>query len=694
MPGMATHILGGTMYYSSLGNDNYQITLVLYRDCGPGNTNNTALDNPAPIGIYNSNGTLVQTTQFYLPGEVTMPVVVDNPCLSAPPDICTKMGTYTGTVHLPAGNGDYTVAYQRCCRSPGVVNLMNAGEQGMTCTVTIPDPAAHGPNSSPTFDHDPPMVLCLGQTTVLEQSATDADGDSLVYALCSPLQGGDNFLNIAPNPPFPPPYDAVIWGGGYSEQDQVNSTPAMTYNSVTGDLTVHPSMLGNFSVGMCVSEYRDGVLLGTITRDFRFLVVACEQGIISSFAEQGDLCNGLTVQMENQSAGADSYHWDFGVPGTDSDTSNAVNPSFTYTSAGSYTISLIANPDWPCADTSTQVFTVQEPLEISFTPPPILCLDQLPVELLAEGNFTNDASLEWDVGTGVSPDPYGVTVVVGWSQLGGHAVTVQVEENGCTASHTDSVVIHPPPEPAFTVDAAGCAPASPVFINNSTAWAPMEYLWDFGDGTTSTDSLPVHEFTAPGHYTISLTATTTQGCIASRTVAVSDALEVWPKPVARFSALPTTTSIMAPEITFTDHSIGANQLDFLVEGIHYHDSTFTHRYSDAGWYQPLLTVTNSYGCTDTISQRIAIDDHLFFAPNAFTPNGDGDNEVWAPSVLGARLYTLEIYDRWGHLVFWTNDPNEGWDGAGHMQGTYTYRARLSEWGVLDVEYTGSFSLLR
>ncbi|HRN37921.1 MAG TPA: hypothetical protein PLL18_13535, partial [Flavobacteriales bacterium] len=184
MPCWATHILGGEMYYTYLGNDNYQVTLRLYRDCGPDNTNNASLDLTAAIGIFNSAGVLINTVSFILPSETTMPVVVDNPCLTAPPSICTRQGIYTGTIHLPSGTGGYTLAYQRCCRSPALVNLLNnPSQQGMTCTVQIPDISISGPNSTPVFDDDPPMVLCLNQTMALEQLATDPDGDSLAYAL-------------------------------------------------------------------------------------------------------------------------------------------------------------------------------------------------------------------------------------------------------------------------------------------------------------------------------------------------------------------------------------------------------------------------------------------------------------------------------------------------------------------------------
>lgn len=690
----ATHILGGEMYYTYLGNDDYQVTLRLYRDCGPDNVNNTALDATAIIGIFNSSGVLLNTVTFYLPMEVNMPVSTDNPCLTAPPSICTRQGVYTGVIHLPSGTGGYTLAYQRCCRSPAMVNLLNPGQQGMTCTVQVPDPDITGANSSPSFDDDPPMVLCLDQTTALTQLATDPDGDSLAYAMCDPLQGGDNLFNVIPNPPSNPPYTPVVWGAGYSTTNQLASNPPVDFGVENGVLTMHPTTIGNFAVSLCVSEYRNGVLISTVIRDFRFLVVACAQAIISGFAEQQDHCNGLGVQMDNQSTGANSYLWDFGVTGSFTDTTSTADPAFTFPAPGSYTVSLIANPGWPCADTAYHTWTVHDPVQVAFTPPPVQCADQMPVLLAASGNYGPSTTFQWDIGTGVAPDLNSPIVHASWSTLGSQVVTVSVDEDGCTASYTDTVRIFPLPEPLFAMDTSACNPLAVQFNNTSTAWTPLQFLWQFGDGTTSTDSLPQHTYTTPGTYDVSLTVATDTGCIAARTRTLPGAIRVWPQPVAAFSALPTVTTVLYPKVAFSDHSSDGAQWDFLVEGIHYDTTDFIHTFSDAGWYSALLTVSSSQGCTDTATVRVFIGDHLFFAPSAFSPNGDGHNEVWKPSVKGARHYQLDIFDRWGHLVFSTTDPSKGWDGKDAMPGIFSFKAWLTEYGPLEREYNGSFVLIR
>ncbi|MBK8583655.1 MAG: PKD domain-containing protein [Flavobacteriales bacterium] len=695
LQGFATHILGGEMSYTYLGNDDYFVTLTLYRDCGPDNVNNTALDFQAAIGIFNSSGSLVNTVHFDLPGELNVPVVVINPCLAAPPSICAKMGIYSGTIHLPSGTGGYTLTYQRCCRSPVVTNITNTPAQGMTVTVQVPDPDITGANNSPAFQYDPPTVLCLDQTFVLDQLAVDPDGDSLAYSMCSPLQGGDDLFNAMPDPPLAPPYNPIVWAPGFSTSNQLNSTPPAVFANNDGFLTVHPTTIGSFAVSLCVSEFRNGVLLNTLVRDFRFLVVPCAQAIVSDFMEQQATCDGLQVQFHNESTGTSEYLWDFGVTGSTADTSSATDPNFTFPAPGSYTVTLITGASLACSDTSTHVFTVHDPVSVAFTPPPILCADDLPYPMVAFGNFGPSATVTWNFGDGISPFPDSANTTVDFPEMGSHAVSISVTEDGCTASFADSVRVFPLPTAEFTLDTtAGCIPFTPVFTNTSTAWTPMEYLWYFGDGTSSTDSIPEKTYGAPGIFDVSLTTTTSAGCIASVTQLQPGLVQIWPQPEASAIASPVVTTVLFPDVQFTDNSIDATTWDYFLEGIHYDTPNFMHTFTAAGWQTAYLTVTSGHGCFDTTSVRVFIGDHLFFAPSAFSPNGDDFNETWKPSVLGAREYQLDVFDRWGREVFSTTDPNAGWDGKNAMPGMYSYKAWLTEYGPLEKEYNGSFVLIR
>jgi gliding motility-associated-like protein len=152
--------------------------------------------------------------------------------------------------------------------------------------------------------------------------------------------------------------------------------------------------------------------------------------------------------------------------------------------------------------------------------------------------------------------------------------------------------------------------------------------------------------------------------------------------------------ILDPVVTINDASVNAVSWSFALDGVLYDLPSFTHTFSDGGVFPVELTVTSGPGCEDKASITVVVRDHLFYAPNSFTPNGDELNDAWVPQVFGARLYDLVIYDRWGQVVFHTTDPKEGWDGGEQVQGAYSYAVQLAEFGPLDRRYTGVITLIR
>lgn len=696
--GMAkgTHLIGGELYYTSLGSDVYEITLKVYRDCNPANnTNNQGFDPVVSVAAYTTGGSFVDSIQIAQGAVSMVPPVGNDPCSTPPASICVEQCVYTGTMFLPAGVGGYVLSYQRCCRSPIVQNLFQPNTQGLTCTVAVPEVALVGANSSPRFTSLPPIALCLGQNIVMANPATDPDGDQLVYDLAAPFTGGSTITPI-PLPPGPPPYNSVSWNTGYSVANMIDATPALAVDPDNGTITLTPTLLGSYVVGLRVSEYRDGVQLSQVVRDVRFDVVPCTTLLNSIIADQqaSSICSGLTMDFENNSTNSSFYHWDFGVPGALTDTSAEDEPTFTYPQAGTYTVTLIANPGWPCADTSTNTFAVANPVTVAFDPPPITCIDEQPVTLSAYGDFTAAANVHWDLGSGSSPNVDQHTAHATFTGLGAHAVQVTVEENGCSAAFTDSVILYPRPVPRFTADSAGCLPYNAQFTDSSDAWTSLRYAWEFGDGGTSTERNPQHTYTDAGYYNVRLTIMSDSGCIATESLFKPALVQVWPQPHAAFMVEPSVTTVLEPTVTITDFSSGTYAWDFEVEGQHFDSTRFTYTFPDAGWYIVHLTATSGLGCSDTTSVPVFVGGHLFYAPTACTPNADGMNDLWKPSVIGARKYKLDVFDRWGNTVFSTTDTEEAWDPAVYPVGIYAYKAWLTEWGPLEKEYNGSFVLVR
>ncbi len=691
---MATHILGGELYYVHQGGDSYLFTLKLYRDCGPNNGNGTGFDAQAELGVFDAAGNYLFSEFVPFPGSSPVPVVLNNPCLTAPPGLCVEQAFYSAVLDLPAQPGGYVVSYQRCCRTPIILNLANPGDEGLTCTVGVPDITLTGANSSPAFNGFPPVALCVGQNMVFDHSATDPDGDQLVYELCTPLTGGDP-INPLPSPPAGPPYTPVGWAIGYSQNYQMDANPPLAIDPVSGQLTVTPAQVGSYVVGVRVKEFRNGVQLSEVRRDFRFDAVACAVNISSSIQQQQTLCDGLQVDMVNQSVGGNSYFWDFGDPNTLSDTSSLFAPSYTYGDTGQFNVMLVVNPGWPCGDTSYASFQVYLPLEPVFASPPVQCLGAGPVQLEAIGNFTVQADVVWDLGPGAAPAQLtGAVVGAGFVQPGEQVVTVTVTEHGCMDAYTDTVVVHPPPVPAFQVDTMGCLPLEVRFNNQSSAWTPMSFLWDLGDGGQSTDSVPVHVYTVEGQYDVTLTVMTSTGCVDTVSLTAPSVVMVWDPPVAGLYTGTPVVDVFDPLVTINDASVNADTWSYTVDGTTYTDAAFTHLFSDAGSFEVVQVVTSGLGCRDTSSIRVIVTGSLFHAPNSFTPDGDGVNDTWMPVVFGAREYELSIFDRWGTRIFHTFDAQAGWDGADVPVGVYTYKVRLAEQGPERYEHIGSITLVR
>ncbi|MBL0288377.1 MAG: hypothetical protein IPQ19_13490 [Bacteroidetes bacterium] len=129
-------------------------------------------------------------------------------------------------------------------------------------------------NSNPVFTNFPPVVICANKPIIFDHSAIDRDGDSLVYKLCKPFEGGSQF---DPSGDFPvsPPFIEVDFASPYSLQNILGGIP-LVINSKTGLLSGTPNTIGQFVVGVCVSEFRNGIFIGETKRDFQFNVADCQ----------------------------------------------------------------------------------------------------------------------------------------------------------------------------------------------------------------------------------------------------------------------------------------------------------------------------------------------------------------------------------------------------------------------------------
>ncbi|PKR82124.1 hypothetical protein CW751_01950 [Brumimicrobium salinarum] len=703
----ASHIVGGEMYYDCLGNNQYRVTIKIYRDC---NSNGAEYDNPLLLGVFKKEDySRVKTETISYPGSEILPVIFSNPCVSPPSDICVQEAIYTKTITLPPLEEGYILTYERCCRGPDIVNLYNPGNQGLTLLTEIPGTnSGISCNSSPRFTNYPPLLLCNNEPLIFDHSATDPDGDELVYELSTPLHGGSTF-DPKPNPPNNPPMNYIVWENGFSETVPFGPSGSISINPSTGELIAAPDLIGKFVVGVTVKEYRNGVLIGQTQRDFLFTVFNCEIDIRAEIIPQENLpnyesvCDGLTINFENNSTPGKNYLWDFGVPGTSTDTSTDENPTFTFPEEGVYTVTLTVNPGWSCAETTTQEFEVYESISSFFDQPDGQCFNGNSFDFQGEGDYKSDATFLWEFGQNANPTT-GTNETMNnivYDTTGAFPVNYTVFWKDCKDTYTDTAIVFKEPKINFGVsNEIFCQNQAVNFIDSSFAQTKIYYKWDFGDGNTSTAQNPVHYYENIGVYDIDLTITTKRGCERTLNMSKTALIEVYPSPIADFSISPQELTIFNSEVEIIDNSIDSD--------LHYYQLTpeadttqrnLKYHFIEGGYHYPYQVVSNSYGCIDTAIREIYLEPYTtIYVPNAFTPDQRKYNEVFKPVVYDVTDYTFEVYNRWGQKIFSTHNTKEGWDGTYKNKiakdGIYVYRIRYTNHLGIGEKHHGHFSLLK
>lgn len=514
----ATHIVGGEMNYRYLGNNVYRISLTVYRDCYNGVP---PFDNPASVGIFNAiTNTLIREKFFNLQNIDTVPPTINSPCFIPPTDVCYERTVYTDTVVLPASPGGYILAYQRCCRNQTILNIVVPDATGATYEAWIAGTGTYSQNSNPVFTLWPPPFICAGLPFVFDHSATDFEGDSILYELVTPHEGG-TVPNPMPQPPANPPYSPIVWNTPYGQSDMLGGTPPMSIDPATGLLTCYPTTIGQFVIGVRAKEFRNGVLVGYTRRDFQLNVVPCPSLVVAALQNPQVICGSNTVSFQNLSFNAGSYQWDFGVTGSTADTSNQIAPSFTYPDTGTYTVTLIAvsSLDPTCADTTMGTVTVLPDFQSTFNFIIDPCTNTVAFnDTLLQSGGGIATIRQWTFGDGntsVIEDP-----VHTYAQSGTYIVRLISEsDRGCIDTNIRLVTI----APLLDVQVQQANPVSCTGDCNGTAvvsgingQAPFAYQWNDPQNQTTASVNAL----CPGTYLV--TVTDSRNCSATDSVNISE----------------------------------------------------------------------------------------------------------------------------------------------------------------------------
>jgi gliding motility-associated-like protein len=715
----ARHIIGGDITYVCLGNDGpntkrYRFTMKIYRDC---DGNGAQLDNAAEIAIYRGSYTSNSFYQnFNTPLLSSVRLIPDTPqCVQNVPDVCVQEGIYEFERSLPIStNQSYFIVYQRCCRNQSITNIVNPGDIGATYMVEITPEAQTLCNNSPVFKNFPPIIICNNFPLEFDHSALDSDGDLLVYSFCSPFAGGGPIVQqpdlfscfgAKPTPPCAPPFDNVPFAvPTYTPGNPMGGSPQITINPVTGFISGTPHLLGQFVVGVCVQEYRNGQLLSTVKREFQFNVTNCTPNVFASISTDSitvpspkqfvvKSCGEYDVFFENLSglrSKIDYFRWEFninGVPIVDTDNwSTAV----TFPDTGTYHGKLSLNPGNPCGDSAFITVRVFPEVKADFTFDYDTCVAGPVV-------FTDHSSGEgivsqwkWNFGIpGTGSTEQNPTFLYPFP--GNHPVNLRATDGNQCSDDTTQIVQWYPVPPLIIVEPSsylGCAPATIIFNNLSTPIdSTYDIVWDFGDGRDTSGVIsPGHLYTEEGVYDVRVAITSPIGCFIADSF--QNLIRVKPSPVAAFDHDPDSLlSNFNRTVRFIDQSTGANRWNWQLgrfETTTEQNPVYT--FPDTGIVTVRLIVTHPEGCRDSVSKVLDIRPEVrWFMPNAFTPNGDSANDgfLGKGSLEGVDDFRMTIWNRWGELVFETSDPSAAWNGrqrnTGGMSpaGVYVYLVKFT-----------------
>jgi len=563
--------------------------------------------------------------------------------------------TITATPDLPGGNflwntGDITAS------------ITDNPVSTTTYTVTYTLNGCTSPPASGT--------ITVGNTTV---------ADFTVNPVCQSNAVVPNNISTSAN--------TYSWNFGDGSPLDSNQNPVHNY-SVDGTYTIQ--LIASLN-GSCADTMTQTVVIFPMP-NAAFTAPAVCLGNNTNFTDVSSVNSGSIT----------SWSWNFGDGGV----SAVQNPSHIYATDNCFDVFLAVATNNGCTDNVIQN----------------ICVNELPIAAFTATSpcqgtatvFTNNSTVStgtltsaWNFGdatTSALDDPAHL-----YSGPGSFNVDLLVTTvNGCTSTITLPVTVNAVPVADFVPNTtSSCSPLCATFTDMSTiaSGTIASWSWNFGDGNTSSIQNPNHcYFNSTGSvltYDVTLTITSGAGCQATD---VQNALmTVFPDPVADFIATPQPATVSNPLITFTNTSLNGTTYEWdFGNGNTSTQFSPSNIYLIEGIYFVTLVTESTFGCVDSITQQVEIKpEFLLYVPNTFSPNADGQNDLFFPVIDGFEEETLEfmVFDRWGELVFEANSTITGWDGSFRSipakQDVYVWKlkAKDKESGNVRVFY-GHVNLIR
>ncbi len=506
---------------------------------------------------------------------------------------------------------------------------------------------------------------------------------------CSPL-----------NINFPLVLGAVSYTWDYGDGSSLSNVanPSHTFtNSTISDLTYTVQLIASNAFSCIDTTYGYPVVYSNPLSNFAFT--------------QTVGCSPLAVSFTNTSVSASTYLWKFG----DGTTSTSPNSFHTYSNSSnvsnqSYSCTLIAINSNGCKDSIIQPILVYYNSKADFTVDTPSCS---PKTLTFINTSLGAINFNWDFGIRTSTNINETQQYVN-NTTTNITYTVQLiaaSSNNCKDTIIVPIIVHPKPD--FTIVATPDSGCAPLLVNFQNIIGVASYQWNFGDGNLSVlgnvSNIYYNNSQSDKTFTVQLISTNSYGC---RDTALKT-IKVFSKPIAVFQANTNTVFVPIDPVVCINLSSGATNYNWnFGDNSTSSDINPSHLYMSVGEYQIELIAISAKGCRDTFrlpSKIIAVFESDIDVPNAFSPNPNGgnggtfgvndlNNDVFHPVMRGIDKYELNIFSRWGELLFVSKDVNIGWDGyyKGKLctQDVYIWKIIATTIDNKKINKTGDLLLLR
>lgn len=612
LPGwaVASHIVGGNLEMKAQGNQPGRFTVTLNLFFDEINGSPSAETATILVSIFRKSDNRLMTS-ITLTRQDRISVKYTNEACATARSLRTADIRYVNDLILnpamyddPAG---YYLVWERCCRNSSADNIIRPGQVGMTFYLEFPALRANGQdfmNSSPAFGTPNGEYICKGEPFKLNFDATDPDGDQLKYTLVTPYSGFATSGQPQPTPRGSSTYPTVQWQDGYGAQSQIQGTPPLSINASSGVLSVTASTLGLHVFCVQVEEFRNGVRIGLVRRDFQLLVIDCAKASPPPppiFTENTppdqrkkgvrmvDMCKNGFVELQTDPNSDYNYQWQLEGDNLPTATTNKL----LVDKPGTYKVIVSLKSGCARSGFSEETEVVEKP-----APPTVItpdgattaCADRILTLTTREGDFT----YTWLRNGDTLKNEQTHRIVAQASGL--YKVVVKSKTTACFYTPTLQVSVNPLPKVQLLKPSRTIICASDSVVLSASNGAGFQFEWR-RDGTV-----------LPGGNGAKLTARQT-GLYAVRVTdpnkctATSDSfrLTVNPVPVIAFDSIPTRCGNGSGLITLQATPAGG-----LFSGQAVTGNTFDPHQAGFGTFLITYSAVNQYQCTSEARRWAAV----------------------------------------------------------------------------------------